>query len=259
VFGVLVVVLGPTACDSENGTGFLMGTMVIPACTYSNGKPQPFSADGTLNAEWRYFLAEPYDSITPLFPANQISIRMQNISGGWEFSDTLFFWVKDSYEAARCMRGRVNDDGSPDWNPAICDRSPTALGAFGEGRSLVGTEGELVTGHFVPQYSCPDAALSSDALGNCLGGTCPDQILCPGRGSWVAFSRFGAPPVDLTQKLGTDFKVGNGEPIDGTFHVELCDDTTVVDKQKGRFPVTPPAIAGTLNGSFSFHLQPNFR
>jgi hypothetical protein len=258
--GLLVAAAGAAACNSENGTGVLMGTLNIPACSFSNGKAQPLGNGSNYNAEWHYFLAEPFDSTTPRFPANQINIRMQNISGGWEFADTLFFWVEDSYAVARCMRGRMNADGTPDWDPNTCDRSPSSLGPSGEGRSLVGTERELVTSHLVLQYTCPDADLTSDALGDCAGGTCPDVSICPGRGSWIAMSHFGAPPANLAEALPTDFKVGNGEPIEASaFHVELCDASTVEDQQAGIVPVTPPDIVGTLDGSFSFKLQPNFR
>jgi len=255
---VLVVGLETqTACNSENGIGMFSGVLNVPMCTFPGGKPQPLPNESNYTQEWRYFLAEPFDSTTPRFPANQLNIRMQNISGGWEFADTLFFWVKDSYEVARCMKGGLTSTGQPNWDVTTCDRSPASLGPSGEGRSLIGTERELVNSHFVLQYSCPDANLSSDALGDCQGGTCPDVTLCPGRGSWISFARFGAPSaVSISQ----GFRVNNGDPIDvSAFHVELCDATTVEDQQGRVSPVTPPAITGTLDGSFSFNLQPNFR
>lgn len=260
LLGLGAALAGAPACNSENGTGVLIGTLDVPACTFPGGKAQPLAGEGNFSAQWRHFLAEPFDSISARYPANQINIRMQNVSGGWEFADTLSFWVEDTYQVARCMRGRMNADGTPDWDPQTCDRSPGALGPNGEGRSLIGTERELVSSHFVPQYSCPDALLTSDALGDCQGGTCPPVTLCPGRGSWIAFSALGAPPSDPSVPLGTDFKVGNGEPIAASaFHVELCDDSTVQDALARLVPITPPAIRGTLDGSFSFHLQPNFR
>lgn len=255
LLGVGAVALG-TGCNSDNGYGIIMGTLDIPACTFPNGGTRPFPDESSFTFKWHHFLAEPFDSRTPQFPANQLNIRMQNVSGGWEFADTLSFWLADTYEAARCMRGHVNDDGTNDWDPTICDRSPTSLGPNGEGRFLVGTERELAVGHFVPQYSCPDALLSSDALGDCQGGTCPPVTLCPGRGSWIAFSQLGAPPAVVPR----DFKVGNGEPIEASaFHVELCDDSSVQDALGHLVPVTVPKIRGTLDGHFSFKLQPNFR
>lgn len=248
------------ACNSDNGDGHLMGNVDIPACTFPDGNTRPFPKEGDLDEKWHHFLAEPFDSISTRYPANQINIRMQNLSGGWEFADTLSFWVEDTYEIARCMRGRVDDTGTPDWNPDFCDRSPTSLGPNGEGRALIGTEREMVAAHFLPQYTCPDALLSSDALGDCQGGTCPSMTICPGRGSWIAFKALGSPPSDLNAPLPRDFKVGNGEPIQASnFHVELCDDATVHDALLGIVPVTVPSIRGTLDGWFSFKLQPNFR
>ena len=255
--GVLLALAA--GCNSDNGTGELMGTLDIPGCTFPDGHPKAFPKENDIDDKWNHFLAEPFDSISARYPANQINIRMQNISGGWEFADTLSFWVENTYEVARCMRGRVDENGNPDWNPDFCDRSPTSLGPNGEGRSLIGTEREMVSAHFVPQYTCPDALLSSDALGDCAGGTCPATTICPGRGSWIAFSEIGAPPAN-DQALPIDFKVGNGETIEAShFHVELCDDSSVQDALNHIVPVTVPAIRGTLDGHFSFKLQPNFR
>ena len=185
---------------------------------------------------------------------------MQSISGGWEFADAIFFWVYDSWEVARCISGRMNDDGTPDWNTDACDRSAQALGPSGEGRMRIGTEGELVSSHFVLQSSCQGASLSASGLGSCAGGTCPDVTICPGRGSWISFSRFGATQEDLTMPLGRDFKVNKDDPIEASaFHVELCDSDTVQAIQDGTLPVPTPAITGTLEGHFSFVMQPNFR
>ena len=120
-----------------------------------------------------------------------------------------------------------------------------------------GTHGELVTSHFVLQNSCPNGQLSADALGTCAGGSCPDVALCPGRGSWIEFSRFGASSPDLSKR---DFKVNKDDPIEASaFHVELCDQNTIDGTIKRIVPVPPPQVTGFLEGSFSFNLQPNFR
>ena len=256
----LLLAASAVACSTENGRGTLMGTLDVPLCTFNGGKTQPLPNGGAFKADWNSFLGEPFDSITPRFPANQLNIRMQSKSGGWEFADALFFWVLDSYEVARCLRGRMNEDGTPDWNTATCDRSPGALGPSGEGRSLIATERELVTAHLVLQNSCPSALISAAALGDCAGGSCPPVALCPGRGSWIAFSSFGSIPLDPGPPLIKDFRVNTGDTIEASaFHVELCDQTTVDDQVEGVVPVPPPAVRGTLDGSFSFKLQPNFR
>jgi len=278
----LAIGLGLPACSSENGKGFITGPLNIPACQYGEDKkplaPDPkqlanvnlpeceqykdLVQDVPLCAAWDHFVAEPYDSTSVRYPANQLNIRMQNISGGWEFADTIFFWVYDSWEVARCVRGRMNDDGTPDWNTEECDRSPGVLGPDGEGRMRIGTEGELVTSHLVLQYLCPGASISATGIGTCEGGSCPDVSLCPGRGSWISFSQFGSFPADPNEEIARtdDFKVKKGDPVAASaFHVELCDSNTVDDIQDHRLPVTKPAIIGTLEGHFSFTMQPNFR
>jgi hypothetical protein len=60
--------------------------------------------------------------------------------------------------------------------------------------------------------------------------------------------------------LSRNFKVNNGERIEASaFHVELCDSGTV-DTVRDRFvPVPVPVITATLDGSFSFDLQPQFQ
>lgn len=277
---LLVFAASQASCSSENGRGIVRGRLVVPGCTVDKaGDPVPLydEAEAVMAhdknpdcrdpvtgevmpfcGEWNHFLGEPFDSTSAFFPANQLNIRMQSASGGWEFADVLFFWVYDSWEVARCVRGRLNADGTPDWNTNACDRSS------GEGRMLIGTEGdgiegELVTSHFVLQNSCPSAQLSAAGLGTCAGGTCPDLALCPGRGSWIEFSRFG-PDTDRSMPLGRAFKVNKDEPIEATaFHVELCDQNTVDRAAQRLVPVSQPQITGFLDGSFSFKLQPNFR
>lgn len=244
-------------CSAENGKGVVMGSLNVPACTFPDKKPTPLANEDSFGGHWNYFLGEPFDSTTPKFPANQINIRMQSISGGWEFADALFFWVLDSYEVARCTRGRMNADGTPDWNTEVCLRDPGATA----GRMRIGTEDELVTAHLVLYDSCPIAELAAVALGTCAGGSCPPTSVCPGRGSWISFSRFGAATsADSSGQLSTDFKVNKDEPIEASaFHVELCDQATVDGVMSNEVPLPKVSIMGTLDGSFSFHLQPNFR
>jgi len=151
------------------------------------------------------------------------------------------------------MRGRTNPDGTDDWDPALCDR--TVLGPSNEGRVLVGMESETIRGFFVLNDSCPEAMISADALGRCDGGTCPDATLCPGRGSWISFSRFGAPPGDVTAPVGHGFKVNDGEQITASaFHVELCDRGTVDASSSALFPSRSPWSRPSSKAWFDFAL-----
>lgn len=254
--------VGLAACSSENGTGSLMGTLDVPACDFNHVNdtfiPRSLAEVApdllTAKTNWNYFVGQPFDAPGPKFPAdhpqNQIILRMQNRSGGWDAANTLFFWVLDSYEVGRCLRGLTPSNGIPDWDQAACDRST------GEGRMLIGTQGELVTSHFALQDSCPSAGLVGQALGTCDQGGCPDLAVCPGRGSWISFSLFGALPDEKTALLSPDFKVNLGDHIAASaFHVELCDQNTVQAVETNLIPVPVPAIRGTLDGSFSFKLE----
>jgi hypothetical protein len=259
---MVIALVGGTgsACSVKNGTGELHGSLNVPGCSFSNGIPQPLKYTPPYSQNLEFFAGVPFDSTTPRFPANQVSLRMQPSSTRLEFADALKFWVRNSYEVGRCIRGRVNPDGTPDWDLALCDRS--VLGPSGEGRLFVGTEDETVTSAFVLFYTCPQALPSAVALGSCAGGSCPDVAVCPGRGSWIAFSEFGSalPPGNLPppkDELRSDFKIQNGEPIEASaFHIELCDHGTVDAVLNREFPIPTPAITGMLDGSFRFALQP---
>jgi hypothetical protein len=264
---------GLAACSAENGTGSLQGTLEVPACEYRHEGnawiPKTLSevatemGDGNFLSQetiWKFFVAQPIDAPGPIFPAdhpqNQIVLRMQNRSGGWDAANAVFFWVLDSYEVGRCARGRMAPDGTPDWDQSVCDRST------GERRMLIGTQGELVTSHFVLRDTCPNAGFIAEALGACdKGNTCPEATVCPGRGSWISFSSFGsAQSTDTNQALSPDFKINIDDTITASaFHVELCDESTIEAVEENTVPVPPPAIRGSLDGSFSFKLESSTR
>jgi hypothetical protein len=254
------LIVGGEGCSVTNGSGEMHGSLNVPACTFSKLNPISLKNEASYSLGVDFFAGEPFDSTTPRFPANQLNIRMESSSSRPEFADALNFWVLDSYEVGRCIRGRTNPDGTPDWNEAYCDRSPGAIGPSGEGRVLVGIENEIVSSAFALYYTCPDLS-AAVALGSCAGGTCPDLTFCPGRGSWISFAQFGSVTAGGGQGiLGRDFKVNDGETIrSSAFHVALCDKSTVDKTILGRLPIPTPQITGTLDGSFQFHMDPRFR
>jgi len=245
-------------CAVGHGQGDVLGVLDVDQCTFdSSGNPRPINPDSPAldpyNLHASFFVADPIDSNSPRFPQNQIFIRVQDSTNRLETANALIFDISDSYEVARCMRGRINPDMTDDWDPTLCDR--TVLGPSGEGRVLVGMESETVRSFFVLNDSCPEAMISADALGRCDGGTCPDTMLCPGRGSWISFSRFGAPPADPTVPVGHGFKVNDGEQITASaFHVELCDRATVDAVQMRQLPIPKPVVRGIFEGWFDFSL-----
>ena len=245
------------SCSIGSGSGVVRGSLQVGGCTFdSSGNPFPLAHQNPYDLKADFFVGEPIDSnpiTAPGFPANQMIIRIQPSGARLEFADALQFWILDSAQAARCLRG-APADGALD--PAICDRSPASLGPNGEGRLLVGMTSEMAFGSFVLNASCPNAYLSADALGSCADGSCPDVSLCPGRGSWMALSHFGSVPADPAQAISPSFRVNDGERITASaFHVELCDRATVEARLESMIPDPKPLITGTLDGNFDFDLQ----
>ena len=254
--------VGPIACSVGGGTGKVTGTLTATQCTFdSSGQPHPLSPGFVFDAT--FFAAEPIDSDSTRFPANELIIRLQQTGSRVETADVLMFRVLDSAAVARCLRGSTNPDGTPEWDPEICDRSANDLGPLGVGRLLIGMTTEKVRSFLALNDTCPQAFVSADALGACTDGTCPDVTLCPGRNSWITFSTFGQPPV--TGPVPASFRINDGETIAAEpplaapdtpmFHVELCDAATVDAKLNNLPPIPVPNVVGTLEGSFSFPLE----
>jgi hypothetical protein len=257
-----VLVLGLVGCSVGGGTGRVTGTLTVDECTFdSSGAPQPLPPGFVFNPT--FFAAEPIDSNSVRFPANQLNIRLQLTGNRVESADVILFRVLDSAAVARCLRGSTNPDGTPEWDPAVCDRSAAALGPLGEGRLFVGMTTEAVRGFLALNNTCAQAFVSADALGACTDGSCPDLTLCPGRDSWITFSRFGTPPA--TGPVSPSFRINDGEtiaaeppataPTTPMFHLALCDAATVDAKLNNNPPIHVPNILGLVEGSFSFPLE----
>lgn len=251
-----------SACSVTNGSGELHGQLNVPACSFKDGKPVPIPTDddGVYRKPLNFFSGEPYDSTSARFPANQLNIRAQNGSARAEFADFLQIWILDSSEVARCVLGHMNPDGTGDWDERYCDRSPEALASGGgQGHLYIGTENEIITGSYVLYQSCTDLSAAM-ALGKCQGDTCPDLTVCPGRGSWISFSKFGNPVLNKEGHVDRGFKVADDAKIESpALHLELCDKSTVDQMKTGILPIPVPQISGTLDGSFQFDLRQDLR
>ena len=245
-------------CQVGVGHGVVQGTLEVPVCDFNPPTSYSFAAANPYKMNPNFFVGQPIDADpihAPGFPANQMVIRIQNSPERLESADALQFWILDSSEVARCMRGRMNSDGTPDWDPTLCDRSPASVGSSGEGRLFVGMTSETVRSFFSLKASCPKAYISADALGSCIDGSCPLD-LCPGHGSWISFDQYGEVPADLSVPISPGFTVNFGENISASaFHVELCDVATVLAARDKIIPVPKPAIVGTLDGQFEFDLE----
>lgn len=255
----IAALLAMAACsDLGVGTGTVTGVVNVPACSFDQNHdwaPIPLPKGNPFNFKPTYFVGEPIDADpinAPRFPANQMVIRIQPQAQRLEDADVLIVWVFDSAAVARCIRG-ASPGGVPEWDPLFCDRSGAA--AMEPGRMLVGMTTEKVRSFLNFQDTCPQGIVSSDALGACTDGSCPDVSLCPGRGSWITFARFGNYPLDGTVAISPRFKVNDGETIEvSDFHLELCDQATVQAKLANKLPIPNPNIVATLNGNFRFDL-----
>jgi hypothetical protein len=241
------------SCSVGEGSGHVTGTLNVMGCSTKGIFPSP-----SYNLQPDFFVGQPIDAdpiSAPTFPANQMIVRVQHSGARLEFADALLFWFLDSAQVARCLRGRGPPMGAQEWDSTLCDRS--APGPSVEGRILIGMTYEIAFSSFALSASCPKSLIFADALGACTDNSCPDLSLCPGRGSWISFSRYGSLPADPAQDIPDGFKVNDGERITATaFHVELCDTATVEGKLANDFtPIPKPKIVGTLQGDFDFTLE----
>jgi hypothetical protein len=241
-------------CAVGDGSGEASGSMEILGCRTENGRLADFIAP-SYDFGPTFFVGEPVDADRrpnrPPLP-NLILIRIQNSGVRLEFADALLFSLLDTYEVGRCMRGRVNPDGSPDWNPDLCDRETGP-----EGRVLIGTEREIGRAFMMLNRRCPAAFTSASALGDCAAGTCPPTECTDRRGSWISFSQFGSVPQDPAVPLPADFKVNYGEQLTASaFHLEMCDAATILAyTEQPRVPAPLPRMSVVLDGNFEFDLQ----
>lgn len=263
-----LAIIATGGCGVGEGTGSVRGTLISdPQTLLCN-----ISADYDMKPD--FFTAQPIDAdpiVAPSFPANQLIVRLQQSGARVEDADALLFWIFDSAAVARCLRG-ASPGGVPEWDPLVCDRSPAVLGPNGEGRLYVGMTTEAVRSFFILNDTCPNRFVSANALGLCDNGSCPDVTLCPGRGSWISFSRFGKIPTNPETRIEDGrnndgrraFAIGDNEHITAnidptgvmpSFHVELCDAATVLSKLQNLQPVRTPRFRGTLEGYFDFTFE----
>jgi len=258
----LLVAAAASGCGIGHGSGKVSGSLHVDMCKWKDDKLVDFDPQPDYRWDATFIVGEPIDSPDPAFYPNTLLIRVQHSSKRLELADVLAFYLIDLYEVGRCLRGRTDPaTGQPDWNQAVCDRTGP------EPRVLIGTEAEVIRSYLLLNETCTGAMLpnqltvpiNAQALGLCDLATCPTVTLCPGRGSWITFSRLGSLSNDLSAPLDRNFKVNFDEQIVASdFHVELCDARTVVTTRLTdvlMMPVPTPLILGSLSGMFEFDLE----
>jgi hypothetical protein len=293
--GLALVVVPSAACTVGSGSGSAIGTLMVIGCNEQNSlaKSQPYSLKPT------FFAGEPIEDVCPPMMTcggphtNRLLIRMQRNGNSIEVNDTLYFDVQNSYEVARCLRGRINDDGTPDWDTrlitgpdgavipgkvwcdwnwvaapdgGVADAGPADAGVDGgpadasaDGGVADGGAGGVPMAQPVARINISTAdyvRASFSPMDTCLSARLVGIAL---PGSWIQFeSLSGAEQPQLLPNerpaVTYDFKANFGDRLRATFHVVLGDQRVVTAIQM-RDAIPPTLIDGELDGSFDFDLE----
>jgi hypothetical protein len=277
--GLVALVLTLSGCSVGQGTGAASGKLFVLACSSSGDYCDGSGVCGTALAPADYdlkpdfFAGEPIDQLNqfPIIPTgsplsgsqprmNRITIRLQRSGKQIENTDALFFDVVDSYEVARCVRGReillADSSTQHDYDDRYCFRaSPT-----GPARIRISVERGVVHSTLSPRMTCtrPVAASADDVFP--VGGVV--QTVAGGAWeSWIEFADFGS--AAQNEQLDPTART----PVSPTFRIQLEDrlyatafsltlqDEKVVTAQVDLLPPPNPDIGGSLTGWFDFHLQ----
>jgi hypothetical protein len=285
--GALAAVGG---CTVGQGSGSASGSLWVIGCNgsanygvtnldgYGPPAPLPYNLNPT------FFAGIPIEDLEMgQQQMNQISIRMQSTGLQLIYTDTLYFDVNNSFEVARCLRGRTVN-GQPDYN--VTENLPLSLG---QGGGAVPTtlwcdwSGTAFTDGGPPDAGVagpPDAGASLDggmsvmaqyprihltpytdvisSLG--LLQTCPTAFVAGDAvDGWIQFQNFGAaeePDLPPEQRTGVPpgFVINYGDRMSAHFHIVLGDSQVVTAIQNNTAVPTNPLIGGTLDGYFDFEL-----
>ena len=255
IFVSLVVAGG---CTVGSGSGEASGPLWIIGCqqgaNYGSpppGEPRPFDLNPT------FFAGEPIEDIADGPHINRLIIRMQRNGNGIESNDTLYIDIPDSGLVARCIRGRTVG-GVPDYDA-----------------TTTGSIDPLVTapwcdwsaGGMYPRINVvPDGPvrIALAPLRTCGSQSRPPafvNVVGDAAVGWIEFEHFGLAqqptlPSEERDPFGTDFKVGFGQQLEATFHIEeLVDHRVVIAIREDDVLPQPSRIGGMLDGKFDFTLE----
>lgn len=262
------------ACSVGSGVGAASGTLYAYGCSKNgdycpNGKcgteddPQPYDLKPS------FFAGEPIDDLREFAPGseimrNRLIIRLQSSGKQIELNDVLTFDVVNSYEVARCVRGRVDENGKNDWDETQCYRASDN----GPGRVRLQYDSS-VRATLNLKATCTtnlvaDAVSESPVPASYV--TSEKPVVTDGNwASWVEFQEFGAASQNgsvptMRSDVGGKFRIGLGDRVYATrFKLTLIDDG-VVNAAIASLPRPPSMIGGTMGGDpstgrFDFDLQ----
>jgi hypothetical protein len=293
VAGAMVVtslgIAGGAGCTVGDGNGAARGPIYVQSCSADGDYGAP-KVPADFDLQPHFFAGEPIEDISgadpatrPTNPVNRLLMRIQRNGNRIEVNDTIYFDAQNIFEVGRCVRGRINPDGTPDYltrgltdlrtglptGPPWCDWS----GGAADGDGGAGADADTDAGAPPP---APDGGvlpvigrrarinLGADEL---LRASLSLLFTCHGAnqvgmsfGGWIEFQDFGGaaqpdlPPDQRGQLKPADFRINFGDRLRATFHVEL-EDQHIYYAIKQRLPVPDSSMHGTIDGFFDFDLE----
>jgi hypothetical protein len=286
--GALVAIGG---CTVGQGSGSAMGNLYVLGCnngaSFGTLTPDGQIAPVSYNMQPSFFAGAPNETLAQgPDQMNEITLRMQSSGLSIMYTDTLAFTVVNSYQVARCLRGRIDQYGQPDWNvteplPPIfgtagnlnpttlwCDWSATAFTDGGPPDAAATTAGgpdggAMLDGGMSVMAQYPrihltpytDVSVSLEPLATCFGS----QVTAQGSDGWIEFQSFGGAeqpnvPPAARDRVPQNFIINFGDRLHATFHIVLQDSRIAFAIEQNKPIPTTPHIGGTLDGYFDFEL-----
>lgn len=272
----VVLVLALSGCGVGQGKGAASGKLYVLDCSSSGdycnaGVCGTEAAPADYNLDPGFFAAEPIDQLaqytangSPVSGSeprmNRITIRLQRSGKQIESNDALYFDVVNSYEVARCVRGReIAVTGQPnqhDYDDRYCFRAS----ATGPARVRISVEAGLIHSTLSPRMTCtrPVEATADDVLP--VNGVV--AVVDNGAWkSWIEFVDFGSaaqnqqPDPTARAAISPAFKVQLNERLYASAFSLTLQDQKVVTAEEDLQPVPNPDIGGALTGFFDFDLE----
>jgi hypothetical protein len=252
---VLLFALAPLACQVGEGSGDVFGPLFIDNCkgeVRNGGVREPFADKNNPTQPALYhlspgfFAAEPIQDIAIGPKTNRLIIRLQTTGRRREANDIVRFDIPDQRGVARCVRGRINADGLPDYDRSECFWGPNGP------RLRVGPDA-IIHSYFTPNFTCNAPTV----------GAAISTVREPNDGlwdSWIELDHFGNAgqpdiPAQMRDPIDNEFKVEFDQRISArALHLKMVDD------ENARITVTtgprpPPRLTAEFDGQFDFEMQ----